>query len=108
MPKIPHLEQMTINQIKEFFTDDTFEFSEKMDGANFSVGVVSGKIYGKSKKDKANFDADYYYSNKNINDIFIGMGNLLQHLEVCYSLSFSGPCANRLHPSTPFSAEILL
>ena len=81
MPKIPHIDQMSIKQIKEFFTSDRFEFSEKMDGANFSIGVVSGKVYGKSKKDKANFDADYYYSNKNINDIFIGMGNLLQHLE---------------------------
>ncbi len=81
MPKIPHIDQMSIKQIKEFFTGDLFEFSEKMDGANFSIGVVSGKVYGKSKKDKANFDADYYYSNKNINDIFIGMGNLLQHLE---------------------------
>lgn len=100
MPKIPHLEQMSINQIKEFFTDDVFEFSEKMDGANFSIGVASGKIYGKSKKDKANFDADYYYSNKNINDIFIGMGNLLQHLEQNNFLKWH----NNMVQSSPYSS----
>ncbi len=100
MPKIPHLDQMSINQIKEFFTDNEFEFSEKMDGANFSIGVVSGKIYGKSKKDKANFNADYYYSNKNINDIFIGMGNLLQHLEQNNFLKWH----NKMVESSPYSS----
>lgn len=81
MPKVPHIEQMSIKQIHNFFTDGEYELSEKMDGANFSIGVIDGQVYGKSKKDKAKFDADYFYANKDLNDIYIGMGNLLKLLE---------------------------
>jgi hypothetical protein len=81
MPKIPHIENMTIPQIIEFFADGEYEFSEKVDGANFSFGVMEGQIYGKSKKDKVKFNASDYYSNSHINDVFNGMGNLLTKLE---------------------------
>lgn len=80
MPKIPHMDQMSINQIQEFFNGE-YEYSEKLDGANFSVGVVNNRVYGKSKKDKIKFNASDYYDNADLNDIFLGMGNFLKELE---------------------------
>jgi hypothetical protein len=82
MPKIPHIENMTVPQIKEFFNDGDYEISEKLDGANFSVGAMDDTVYGKSKKDKERYDANYYHSNSHINDVFDAMGNLLKVLSV--------------------------
>ena len=82
MRRIPHLDQMTLPKLIELIDTDNFEFSEKMDGSNFSIGVIDGKVFGKSKKNRANFDSNSFFQNKDINDVFIGMGNLIKQLNL--------------------------
>ena len=80
MQKIPHILNMSIKGMLEFFDGSPIEVSEKLDGSNFSVGVVNGKVFGKSKKDKAKINPEYFYDNKDIDTVYIAMGNLIKML----------------------------
>ncbi|MEM4260962.1 MAG: RNA ligase family protein [Candidatus Woesearchaeota archaeon] len=81
MTSIPHMHLLTVDQVLNFLGDnfsvDDWEITEKVDGANFSVGLIDGQVYGKSKRGKPFTDPQMFYELKDINDIFVAMGNLL-------------------------------
>ena len=82
---IPHLHMMNVDQVLNFLgnnfdTNDT-EVTEKVDGSNFSVGMLNDKVFGKSKRGKPFTDPNQFYELKDIHPVFIGMGDFLKLMQ---------------------------
>lgn len=62
MESIPHIDNMSIDDIKRIFTcPDEITITEKIDGENLSFGVSNdGRIYTKTKNGSITFDSMYY------------------------------------------------
>ena len=83
MTPIKHLHQLTPVEFMDIFANQTpFELTTKMDGSNWSCGVVDGKTYVKSKKGKQTTKSSDFYAigKKTGNEIFDGFGRSLDML----------------------------
>lgn len=83
MTSIPHLHQLTPVQFMEVFANETpFELTTKMDGSNWSCGMLNGKTFVKSKKGKQTTKSSDFYAigKKTGNEIFDGFGRSLDML----------------------------
>lgn len=67
MTSIPHLHQMTAEQLMQLLATTNFEKTEKMDGANWSAGVMNGKTYTKTKRGKPETNPTAHFKLRELN-----------------------------------------
>ncbi len=81
MTSIPHLHQMTADNLMQLLVTSNFEKTEKMDGANWSAGVMNNKTYTKTKRGKPETNPAAHFKLRSLNwSIYDAFGRSIEML----------------------------
>jgi len=82
MTSIPHVNQMTADNLMQLLATSNFEKTEKMDGANWSAGVTkNGKTYTKTKRGKPETNPAAHFKLRDLNwGVYDAFGRSIQML----------------------------